>query len=136
MPGFEIVGDVLGAWPAVVTEMSSYKPARQGKGLSLMLKELKVEEIIFSEFVSHLLETDTSDQAELLKLSSKEKPDLELWKNKALHNSLKHRLGEKKTAVVFEKLEEMKELLTSLNAKLGGSDLGMVRPALKSQYLD
>jgi hypothetical protein len=128
MSGFEAVGIILGAWPIVVTAMSAYKSTRNGTGLSLMLSELKVEEMIYSEFVHHLLQSDISDQAELLKLSSKENPDLKLWKKKTLHDSLKRRLGDNKTAVVFEKLEEMKKLLTNLNTKLGGNDLGVVRP--------
>lgn len=125
MSGFEAVGIILGAWPIVVNAMNAYKLTKNGKGISLLLHELQVEEMIYSEFVHHLLESDISDQAVLLKLSDKTNPDLELWKKKTLHDSLKRRLGEKKSTLVFQKLEEMKKLLASLNEKLVSNDIGV-----------
>jgi hypothetical protein len=134
MSGFEAIGIILGAWPIVVNALNAYKMAKNGKGVSLLLRELRVEKTIYSEFVHHLLESDIPDQAELLRLSSETNLDLELWKKKTLHDSLKRRLGEEKSALVFEVLEEIKELLASLKKKLDRNELGMVSPICHFNY--
>ena len=126
MSGFEAVGIILGAWPLVVNAMTVYKLTKSGTGLSLMLHELKTEEMIYTQFVHNLLVSDVTE-AELMKLSNRENPDSGLWKNELLHNNLKQRLGLMKSELVFEKLEEIGKILASLNQKLGGKDAVTVR---------
>ena len=126
MSGFEAVGIILGAWPLVVNAMTVYKLTKSGTRLSLMLHELKTEEMIYTQFVHNLLVSDVTE-AELMKLSNRENPDSGLWKNELLHNNLKQRLGLMKSELVFEKLEEIGKILASLNQKLGGKDAVTVR---------
>src|SRR3954451_3901242 len=114
--------------------MTVYKATKGGKGWKSMVHELRVEKVIYSEFVCHLLRSDVSE-AELMMMSNEENPDLDLWKKKALHDTLRERLGKQRTMLLFEKLEEIRKLLGALNEKLGGNDVVDVRGSDRSQSI-
>lgn len=121
MSGFEVIGVVLGVWPLVTNAVYLYKAAKGGLGRDLLLHEVKTEEVIFTEFVKHLLASDVSE-ADLLSLSNKENPNLTLWKDEELNAKLGRRLGKEKSEVVLRTLQLMGALLTSVNDQLGGKD--------------
>jgi len=117
MSGFEAIGVVLGAYPLIVHVLQLYKGAKNGQDWELLYDEFRVEEIIYVECVRHLLASDTSE-ADLLQLSTRDKPNQALWKDPALGRSLHSRLGDEKSPMVLKTLREMDNLLTTLNEKL------------------
>src|ERR1700749_2501987 len=104
MSGFEAIGVVLGAYPLIVHGLQLYKGAKNGQDWELLYDEFRTEEIIYVECVRHLLESDTSE-ADLLQLSTREKPNQALWKDPALDRSLRNRLGDEKSQMVLKTLQ-------------------------------
>jgi hypothetical protein len=121
MSGFEIIGVILGCWPMVVNALSLYKATKDGKAYGLLLNELRTEELVYREFVRHLLQADVPE-ADLVQLTDRKRSNVGLWKDRALHFSLERRLGQEKSILVLETLVEMNKLLFSLSEKLGGSE--------------
>jgi hypothetical protein len=121
MSGFEVIGVILGIWPAVANRLTMYKATREGRGYGLLLNELRIEEIIYREFVYHLLQGHIPE-ADLVQLTDGKRSNSAIWKDRALHFSLERRLGHEKYRIVLETLEEMDKLLVSLGEKLGGID--------------
>ena len=117
MSGFECVGGVLILWPLVAKGLELYKAAKSGQGWELLYDEFRTENTIYIECVRLLLQSDTSE-ADLLQLTSREKPNQLLWKDLALSNSLRNRLGHEKSLIVLKTLQEMDKLLTTLSEKL------------------
>ena len=120
---------VLGVWPLVVNGLQLYKAAKTGPDWDLLLDEFKTEEIIYVECIRHLLASDTSE-ADLLQLSQRDKPNQHLWRDPALHNSLRNRLGHEKSPVVLKTLQEMDKLLSTLNEKLKSHEIPLVSTLL------
>lgn len=121
MSGFEVIGAVLGVWPVVLKPLALYKATKDGREAAPLLNQLRTEEQVFREFVRLLLASDFSE-ADLLQLSDRQKPNLGLWKDKALHFTLERRLGHEESKLVLVTLEEMDNILTTLNEKLGAND--------------
>jgi len=121
MSGFEVIGVVLGVWPVVLNCLTMYKATKDGRGYGLLLNELRVEEIIYREFVQHLLQADVPE-ADLVQLTDRKRSNVDLWNDPTLHFSLERRLGPEKSRIVRETLVEMDKLLASLGEKLGGTD--------------
>lgn len=121
MSGFEVIGVVLGVWPVVVNGLAMYKATKDGRGYGLLLNELRTEEIIYREFVQHLLQADVPE-ADLVQLTDRKRSNVSLWNDRALHFSLERRLGHEKSRIVRETLAEMDKLLASLGEKLCGTD--------------
>jgi hypothetical protein len=119
MSSFEVIGVVLGVWPVVLNALSVFTATKDGRGARLLLNELRTEELVYREFVKQLLASDVSE-ADLLQLSDGKRPNLDLWKDKALNCTLERRLGDK-SEFVLKTLEEMKNILEGLNEKLGAN---------------
>ena len=128
MSGFEVIGVILGVYPLIVNALEVYKATKAGKQALSLARNLKTEEIIFGEFVYHLLAPNVSE-ADLVRLKDPTSPDLDLWKNITLQANLRDRLGSEKAGVVVEALQEINELLRSLQDELSPtkSDHGVVR---------
>ena len=112
---------MLGVWPVVLNCLMMYKATKDGRGYGVLLNELKTEEIVYREFVRHLLQADVPE-ADLVQLTDRKRSNVDLWNDQALHSSLERRLGEEKSKIVLETLVEMDKLLASLGEKLGGTD--------------
>jgi hypothetical protein len=125
MLGFEIIGVVLGVWPVVMNTVALYKAAKDGRGNDLLIHRLDTEELIFRDFVRHLLASEVSE-ADLIKLSDRNKPNVDLWKDKTLHYNLEMRLGNDKSKVVLKTIEEMDKLLENLKEKLASNNVDTV----------
>ena len=125
MSGFEVVGVILGAYPVIINALEVYKATKGGKGAVSFARNLKTEEIIFGEFVHHLVAPNVS-QRDLVLLTSSTSPDLALWKKDTLQIDMKARLGSDKADNIIEILEEIQELLDFLRQELAPSDQGVV----------
>ena len=113
MSGFEIVGVILGVYPLVASALTCYKATRGGKGAASLSLSLKIESIIFDEFVYKLL-APNAFQDEQVRRKVTSSSDLDLWKDPLLQEHIKSRLGSRKAEVVVEILEQIKALLSSL----------------------
>lgn len=122
MSGFEIVGVILGAYPLIISALDAYKATRGGKGAVSLARNLKTEEIIFGEFVHHLLAPNVSgtDLTRLTTTASGAIP----WNDATLQAALRARLGNVKADNVIETLSEIQDLLISLEHELAPSDQG------------
>lgn len=125
MSGFEVIGVVLGLWPMVANAVALYKATKEGRGSDLLLHQLDTEELIFRDFVHHLLAAEVSE-ADLIQLSDRNRPNVGLWGDKGLHASLERRLGHDKSKVVLKTLKEMDKLLESLRQKLASGNIDTV----------
>lgn len=125
MSGFEIVGVILGAYPLIIGALDAYKATRGGKGAVSLARNLKTEEIIFGEFVHHLLAPNVSG-TELTRLTANASGVVP-WSDARLQTDLRARLGNVKADNVIETLGEIQDLLISLQHELAPSDQGIVR---------
>lgn len=126
MSGFEVVGVILGVYPIIGACLRVYQNTKARKGAASLALALKTEEIIFSEFVQNLLAPNV-EEAELVRLTDPSPQRLELWNDTTLQQDLRNRLGSKKAQVVLETLQEIRELLKSLQDELSREDHGVVR---------
>ena len=125
MSGFEVVGVILGAYPLIIGALDVYRATRGGKGAISLARQLKTEEIIFKEFVYHLVAPNVSDN-DLVRYKLSGPLDLALWRNGLLQNDMRSRLGTAKADNLIAILEEIEELLSSLGKELSPSDHGVV----------
>ena len=125
MSGFECIGVVLVVYRLVVNGLQLYKAAKNGQDWELLYDEFRTEEIIYVECIRHLLASDTSE-ANLLQLSTRDRPNQQLWKDPALDKSLRRRLGPEKSPMVLKTLQEMDKLLTTLTEKLKIHEVAVV----------
>jgi hypothetical protein len=126
MSEFEAIGLVLRTYPLIVQVLQLYKGANNAQDWELLYDEFGVEEIIYVECVRHLLASDISE-ADLLQLSTRDKPNQALWKDPALDRSLRSRLGDEKSPIVLKTLQEMDNLLATLNERLKSHAISTVR---------
>ncbi|KAL8941509.1 MAG: hypothetical protein Q9216_002191 [Gyalolechia sp. 2 TL-2023] len=124
MSGFEIVGVILGAYPVIISLLEAYKATKGGKGAVSLARNLKTEEIIFGEFVHHLVAPNVSGP-DLARLTSKVASNSAPWGNATLQNDMRTRLGSVKADNVIEILGEIQELLDSLQQELGPHSQGV-----------
>ena len=125
MSGFEIVGVILGAYPLIIQALDVYRATKGGKGAISLARQLKTEEIIFNEFVYHLVAPSISN-SNIVRYKISAPPDLALWRNCTLQGDMRGRLGVAKADNLLEILEEIEKLLSSLQEELNPSDHGIV----------
>lgn len=131
MSGFEIVGVILGVYPMITAGLKVYQASKTARrGAASLALALNTEEIIFTEFVQNLLAPNVSE-ADLVRLTDPSSQSIELWKDTTLHQNLRNRLGSKKAEVVLDTLQEIRELLSSLQDELSRKDHGMVRDLMR-----
>ncbi|KAI4210335.1 MAG: hypothetical protein LQ351_006784 [Letrouitia transgressa] len=118
MSGIEVAGVILGLYPVIITALDLYRATKGGKGALSLARNLKTEEIIFGEFVHHLVAPNVS-KADLIRLKSSASPDLALWTDKTLQANMRARLGAEKADNVVGILKEMHALLKDLQRELG-----------------
>lgn len=126
MSGIEVAGVILGLYPAIITALNVYRATKGGKGALSLARNLKTEEIIFGEFVHHLVAPNVS-KADLVRLKTSASPDLALWTDKTLQANMRARLGAEKADNVVGILKEMHELLETLQEELAPVAHGVVR---------
>ena len=130
MSGFEIAGIILGAYPFIMGALEAYRATRGGKGAVSLARNLRTEQIIFKEFLHHLVAPNVSEKS-LLRLMISNSPDLSLWDNVTLQANMRARLGVEKADNVVEILKEIEELLRWLREELSDrNDHGAVRSLL------
>lgn len=112
-----LIGVVLGAWSVLVDSLALNEATEHDLGASGLLRQLRTEELIYREFVRQLL-APVVPEADLVQLSSRQKPNLGLWRDEALLFSLEKHLGKTRSKAVLEILEGMKRVLRSLTVKL------------------
>jgi hypothetical protein len=108
MSGFEVISVVLGVYPIVIDGLRTCKAAKSGKGLGLLVNDLRNEEIRYTEFLGQLLGMDlaydekarlTDGTIRVSNLTSRQQTNLE------------RRLGKAKAELICSTLEGMKEVL-------------------------
>ncbi|KAH8746033.1 hypothetical protein BGZ57DRAFT_936044 [Hyaloscypha finlandica] len=125
MSGFEVVGLLLGLYPIVVDAVNVYKATKTGRAATSLIRKLKIEEVIYHQFVYKLLASNVQgDDMYRLDLN-KEPPDLSRWQAVALNQKLRIRLPSETADLVLEILREMETLLKDLNAELSSISRGM-----------
>jgi len=117
MSRFKLIGVVAGAWSLVADAINLHLATKLSGGASVLLRQFRTEELIFREFVHQLLASDVTE-ADLVQLSSRQRPNSSLWTDKALHISLERRLGSATSKLVLDTLEDMNSVLTTLKEKL------------------
>ncbi len=125
MSGFEVVGVIMAAYPFLLGALDIYKATRGGKGAISLARQLKTEEIIFEEFVFHLIAPSVADTTAVRYMTSTPS-DLALWKNDTLQSDMRHRLGQAKSDNLIAILGEIQELLSWLQKELAAQDHGVV----------
>ena len=126
MSGFEIIGIILGTYPLVISALELYRATRGSKGAVSLARNIKTEEIIFGEFVHHLVAPNVSEK-DLARLKLAAARDIGLWDDDALQAKLRSRLGAEKADNVLEILREIQKLLRKLQEELAPIDHGIVR---------
>ena len=125
MSGFEVAGIILGAYPIIQNALEGYRATRGGKGAVSLARLLKTEEIIFKEFVSHLLAPQASGQiltvSETLVCQRSS-----YWNSLVLQKEVKTQLGAEKAENVIAILNEINELLANIQEELAPVDNGIV----------
>ena len=121
MSGFECVGLILAIYPVIGTTINAYKAVKSGNTRTASLtKWLNTEQSLFALFVHKLLAPNVSE-AELVILQDPKCSSIELWKDPDLQEKLMDRLGSYIAEIVIETLEEVNELLRSLQHELSPS---------------
>jgi hypothetical protein len=121
MSGFEVIGVVLGVYPVVVNIYQGLRKSNQG--VEALIRGLKTEEIIYNEWVSHLLGPNVSE-AELFRLKAtrgSSTEDLAGWHDFHLQTNLTARLGFAKAAHILTSVREINQLLESMRVDLPGA---------------
>lgn len=131
MSGFEVIGVILGLYPLIGTALMTYKATKGGKGAKKLVRDLKVEELIFGEFVHHLLAPNVTE-AELVRLKDPKSLNATSWRNAA--TSMRNRLGLDKARIVIEISQEICALLKTLQKELSSRNHGVVWRALSQQF--
>lgn len=121
MSGFEVIGVILGLYPIIGTALVAYKATKGGKGAKKLIRDLKVEKVIFRDFVHNLLAPNVTE-AELVRLKDLDCHDATSWTNAAV--AATGRLGLEKATLIIEILLEICDLLKSLQTGLSPSNRG------------
>ena len=117
MSGFEIVGVILGVYPVLQGILEVYKATKGRKGAVSLARQLMTEEIIFQEFVDHLVSPTLSDTGTFYHRSLAPL-DLTKWRSEKLKDDIRARLGPAKAENLLAILEEIWDLLNSLQEEL------------------
>jgi hypothetical protein len=119
--GFEIVGVVLAFYPIVVDAWQAYKAAKSGIEINQMIQRLKTEQIIFHEFVHHLVGSSISEAERARLNTSHPREAAGCWKDPALESDLKMRLGYVKMQNILTIVGNIHTLLKSMSEELPGA---------------
>ena len=118
------MGLLLGLYPIVVDAVNVYKATKTGRAATSLIRKLKIEEVIYRQFVYKLLAPNVQgDDVYRLNLNQ-EPPDL--GQAELLNQKLRIRLGSETADLVLEILREIESLLRDLNAELSSISRGMV----------
>jgi hypothetical protein len=117
MSGFEVIGVVLAVYPVVLNACQLYKATRSGEAIEKLIRRLDIEQFLFDDFVSRLLGPDVGE-SQLLRL--KTSTDLGSWKENDLQAKLEQRHGFVKTKHIISLINDLNELLQSIQRDLPG----------------
>ncbi|KAI0127979.1 hypothetical protein BJ170DRAFT_397630 [Xylariales sp. AK1849] len=123
MSGFEVAGIVLGAFPIVLSAISAYKAMKPGRAAAPLSRKLRTEHTIYDQFLRDLLRSAISTE-EVTRLMRQEPLDITPWKEDSLRQNIQTRLGDQKTGLVIEHLEEMSDLMQTLKAEVANLNRG------------
>jgi hypothetical protein len=125
MAGFEITGLLLGLYPIVIDAVNLYKATKTGRAAASLIRKLKTESMIYSQFVRKLLAPNVPDE-EIDRFLKQEPPDLNRWQAVMLDQKLRCRLGPETANLILEILREIEMLLKDLKTELSSISRGMV----------
>lgn len=140
MSGFEVVGLILGLYPIIEAVLHTYKSTKGGKGARTLARDLKVENVIFCEFVHHLLAPNVPE-ADLVRLANPDSLDATSWRSTELTVNMQNRLGLNKAQLIVEILHEINRILIYLEQQLrptaygNQNERGIVRRTSGSLFL-
>lgn len=121
MSGLEVAGlilGVLGVFPVLITAVKTAVKGRVAPSASSWARKLRTEEVLFHQFVSHLLASDVSDGDIQKLLGQGPSPDLDTWEDPRLEATLLKKLGKKKAGNMMDILGEIREFLQALNDEI------------------
>jgi hypothetical protein len=133
MSGFEIVGLLLGLYPIVVDAVSVYKATKTGRAATSLIRKLRIEEVIYRQFVHKLLAPNVEGEDIYQLYFNQQPPDIDRWQAVALNQKLRLRLGSDKADLILQILREIDNLLKDLNTELSSISRGMVICTLSSR---
>ncbi|KAE9378877.1 hypothetical protein N431DRAFT_478013 [Stipitochalara longipes BDJ] len=125
MSGFEVVGLLLGLYPLVVDAVNVYKATKTGRAATSLIRKLRVEEVVYHQFVYKLLAPNVPGTDIYRLYLNQELPDVGLWQEVALNQKLRIRLGAEKADIILDILREIESLLRDLNTYLSSISRGM-----------
>jgi hypothetical protein len=119
--GFEAVGLVLSLYTVVVDAWQARKAAKSGVEVNQMIQRLKTEQIIYNEFIQHLVGSSISE-AQRARLNTVNPGEgVGLWDDHVLQSDLKRRLGFEKMQNVLTIVSNIQELLEAMREELPGA---------------
>lgn len=130
MSGLEVPGlvlGVLGVFPVLISAVKIAVKGRVAPSVSSWARKLRTEEVLFHQFVSHLLAPDVSDGDIQRLLGNGSSPDLDAWKDPRLEAALLKKLGNNKAGNMMEILGEIRKLLLDLSGEIGKVNNATVR---------
>jgi hypothetical protein len=109
--GIEVIGLVLALYPLVVDAWHARKAVESGVEVNQMIQRLKTEQIIYNEFIQHLVGSSISEaeRARLKRVSPGQGNGC--WDDPELQSDLKKRLG-------FEKMQNVLTLVGNIHVLL------------------
>lgn len=131
MSGFEVIGLVLALYPCLIDGLKAYKKFRSGQMIENLVKSLKVEQLIYSEFVEAILQSAVSEaelirltncvsEKELVRLDDSASPFLRLWKATALQLSLNTYFGPEKGGILLSTIRDIQRELEAIERDVSG----------------
>lgn len=122
MTGFEVVGLVLALYPLVVHALrATNKAVKSGVDVSHMVQRLKTEQIIYNEFVQHLVGSSVSEAERARINSTSPRQEDGCWGDPELQADLKMRLGWEKMQNILTIVENIHKLLESIREEIPGA---------------
>lgn len=119
---FEIVGLVLALYPVVVQAwLATNKAVKSGVDVSHMVQRLKTEQIIFNEFVQHLVGSSVSEAERARINSTSPRQENGCWSDPELQADLRRRLGFEKMQNILTIVDNIHRLLESIREELPGA---------------
>lgn len=125
--GIEVVGIVLALYPIVVDTWQAYKAAKSGTEVNQMIQRLQTEQIVFQEFVHHLVGSSITESQRALLIGSKPRErgqqgeEVGCWHDPGLQADLKARLGFEKMQNILTIVENIQALLGCMSKELPGA---------------
>src|SRR4051794_30587297 len=117
MSEFEVVSHLLGLYPIVINALNVYKDTKSTRAIAPLIHELKVEQIIYREFVHALVAPDIVEEETYLLDLLQGASSQTLWQDVTLNQKVLIRLGSVKAKVILDTLREIERLLNGLNSE-------------------